>query len=107
VLSVSTVRAEGIDKVLLAGTCLPEGVSAVPNHRAFAALDHCKQDGDACSSGIDCCAGARSVSGACAPPPANTCAKRDERCASDANCCHSQNGDCINGFCAYVPAVLR
>jgi hypothetical protein len=28
VLSVSTARAEGIDKVLFAGTCLPEGVSA-------------------------------------------------------------------------------
>jgi len=27
-LSVSAVRAEGVDKVLFAGTCLPEGVSA-------------------------------------------------------------------------------
>ena len=27
------------------------------NQRAFAALDPCKKEGDACNSGIDCCGG--------------------------------------------------
>jgi hypothetical protein len=73
------------------------------NHRAFAALDPCKQDGAACTTGIDCCGG-RCGAGTCSQPPPpeqKSCAKRDERCATAADCCVS-NDYCINGFCAYV-----
>ena len=31
--------------------------SGTGNHRAFAALDPCRKDGNACTSGIDCCGG--------------------------------------------------
>jgi hypothetical protein len=90
------------------------------NHRAFAALDPCKRDGDSCTSGIDCCGGTCSFPethdefsdpvGTCAPPPMNTCRKRDEVCASSADCCPPEKaGDardtCVNGFCAYIPVL--
>jgi hypothetical protein len=71
------------------------------NHRAFAALSPCKNDRDACSSGIDCCTGSCAADGVCAPPPPNSCAKRNERCTSAADCCDS-NDYCINNFCAQV-----
>jgi hypothetical protein len=71
--------------------------------RAFAALDPCKPDGSQCETGVDCCSGRCSAS-ACsqAPPPEKmTCAQRDERCSTVADCCDSSNY-CINGFCAFV-----
>ena len=36
---------------------LPGQEFGTGNHRAFAALDPCKKDGDKCTSGIDCCGG--------------------------------------------------
>jgi hypothetical protein len=86
------------------------------NHRAFAALDPCKKNGDSCTSGIDCCGGSCSFPttpqefgepvGTCAPQM-NTCAKRDERCKHDIDCCPPDPGQpansCIAGFCAYIP----
>ena len=78
-----------------------EFLTSVDNHRAFAALDACRPDSTPCSTGIDCCSGACANDGACAPLPPNTCAERDERCASAADCCDKDNL-CINGFCAFV-----
>jgi hypothetical protein len=83
----------------------------VGNHRAFAALDLCKMDGQPCATGIDCCAGACSYpdgtrdKGVCTPP--DTCAKHDERCTSDADCCAPTSPEqppdvCIAGFCAVI-----
>ena len=88
------------------------------NHRAFAALDPCKMDGEDCTSGVDCCGGTCYVpepdtsefaveqKGTCMKPPEKTCAKRDERCVSDADCCPPE-GDatpdtCIAGYCAQI-----
>ena len=87
------------------------------NHRAFAALDPCKKDGNSCTSGIDCCGGF------CYVPEKDTefgepvgtctsdipeCAKTNERCTSTADCCPPTNGErmnsCIAGFCATVHA---
>ncbi len=86
------------------------------NHRAFAALDPCKPDGDSCTSGIDCCGGTCTILaaaelvepvGTCAPPPMEGCAKRDERCSVDGDCCAPASNEpphaCIAGFCAFVP----
>jgi hypothetical protein len=85
------------------------------NHRAFAALDPCRQDGDACTSGVDCCGGfcfiedpqelVESV-GKCSPTMM-TCAKRDERCTSSSDCCLPTDpselpNTCIAGFCTVV-----
>lgn len=84
------------------------------NHRAFAALDPCKPEGGSCLSGIDCCGGFCFLPeptefgqppGMCQPPK-NACAKTDERCTVDADCCPPDPGlpanSCIAGFCAYL-----
>lgn len=84
------------------------------NHRAFAALDPCRKDGDKCTSGIDCCGGFCYIEsaaelvdpvGTCSPQKM-TCSNKDERCTIDADCCAPPNGQppysCIAGFCAYV-----
>jgi hypothetical protein len=75
------------------------------NHRVFAARDLCRADGEACSSGVDCCTGFCSAApsgpqGACTPPPPR-CANLDEHCASSTDCCGVSNS-CINNFCSYV-----
>jgi hypothetical protein len=95
---------------------LPGQEFGAGNHRAFAALDPCKRDGDTCTSGIDCCGGACTISsaaelveptGTCNPPPVDTCAKRDEKCQKDSDCCPPAGNEppnaCIAGFCAFVP----
>jgi hypothetical protein len=96
---------------------LPGQELGTGNHRAFAALDPCKKDGDKCTSGIDCCGGFCYIEsqvelvdpvGSCTPKM-NMCAKRDERCASDSDCCPPAPGEvantCIAGFCAFIPAL--
>jgi hypothetical protein len=96
---------------------LPGQEFGAGNHRAFAALDPCKKDGDSCTSGIDCCGGTCSFPpvaaelvepvGTCNPPPVDSCAKRDEKCSTDADCCPPASNEppnaCIAGFCAFVP----
>jgi hypothetical protein len=99
---------------------LPGQELGTGNHRAFAALDPCKQDGDACTSGVDCCGGFCFVQqstdqefgsepvGSCSSD-IPTCAKTNERCTTAANCCPPAAGEpantCIAGFCAFVPPV--
>lgn len=86
------------------------------NHRAFAALDPCRGDGDGCSSGIDCCGGFCKVTdgavdefgepiGQCSSaPPA--CSNRDDACKTVADCCapglDEPSLSCIGGFCAVL-----
>jgi hypothetical protein len=84
------------------------------NHRAFAALDPCRKDGDKCSSGIDCCGGFCYIDGpvelvepmGMCSPQKMMCAKRDERCVTSADCCppgpNELPNSCIAGFCALV-----
>ena len=86
------------------------------NHRAFAALDPCRKDGDKCTSGIDCCGGfcyldgpaelAEPV-GTCSPKKTMTmCSRPDERCSVASDCCTADPKEpqltCIAGFCAQV-----
>jgi hypothetical protein len=86
------------------------------NHRAFAALDPCRKDGDKCTSGIDCCGGfcyldgpaelAEPV-GTCAPKKmVMECSRQDERCSVLSDCCSNDPKApplmCIAGFCAVV-----
>lgn len=86
------------------------------NHRAFAALDPCRKDGDKCSSGIDCCGGfcyldgpaelAEPV-GTCSPKKMTMeCSRQDERCSALSDCCSNDPKApplmCIAGFCAVV-----
>jgi hypothetical protein len=75
------------------------------NHRAFTALDPCHKDGDACTTGIDCCGGF-CTNGSCNKPPppvmgGPTCAKTDESCAGGTPCCNAKD-HCIAGFCGQI-----
>jgi hypothetical protein len=85
------------------------------NHRAFAALDPCEDDGELCTSGTDCCGGfcyipeasneefAAEPIGMCTSNVPE-CARVNDRCATNADCCvppiDQLNVTCIAGFCA-------
>lgn len=70
------------------------------NSRAFASLDACRPDGDACASGIDCCCGF-CTNDKCECGRTMACAKLDEKCSTAADCCDN-NLSCIGGFCGEV-----
>jgi hypothetical protein len=82
---------------------LPGQVFGTGNHRAFTALDPCKEDGASCESGVECCGGSCDTSngtpGVCGK--VTTCAKSDERCETKADCCSSTDS-CIANYCAPV-----
>jgi hypothetical protein len=96
---------------------LPGQEFGTGNHRAFAALDPCKKNGDKCTSGTDCCGGFCHVvdpmqefsepSGTCNEIPVDKCSETNERCTTSSDCCLPKNGEppneCIAGFCAMVP----
>ena len=100
---------------------LPGQEFGTGNHRAFAALDPCRKDGDDCTSGIDCCGGscitpdqptsefAGDPVGSCQPPPPDSCVERDGACLTDGDCCPPEEGgpilSCIAGFCAELPVL--
>ncbi len=72
------------------------------NMRAFPALEPCKQDGEPCQRGIDCCSGF-CTDGICGLPPEEPprCSELDEACTSDADCCDPEH-KCIGGFCTLI-----
>jgi hypothetical protein len=64
------------------------------NIRAFAALEPCKEDGQACSAGSECCKGICSRInpttglGLCGQvPDGPKCSRVDDRCTTNADCC--------------------
>lgn len=71
------------------------------NIRAFAALEPCKEDGQPCKSGADCCKGFCSNIdpttgiGMCGKTMNHTCSKVDERCTTDADCCQDANNGAL------------
>jgi hypothetical protein len=78
------------------------------NMRGFWALDPCKQNGNGCDSGDECCTGfCRQVNGAdggstltCVAPPMG-CSNEFEKCTVAADCCGAGSGvSCIAGHCA-------
>jgi len=78
---------------------LPGQELASGNIRAFATLEPCKQNGNSCTSGIDCCGGACN-SGSCGTP--NGCSSAENKCKTTADCCGGQGLQCINGYCSSV-----
>jgi hypothetical protein len=81
------------------------------NHRAFTALDPCKQNGDTCTSGTDCCGGfcfvpqapaefGLELEGKCTADVPK-CAKSNERCNADSDCCNKAD-KCLSGFCGQI-----
>jgi hypothetical protein len=82
---------------LLPGQDLESG-----NIRAFAALEPCKEDGAACAAGSECCKGyctnidTASGLGVCGTLKTNQCARVDDKCTTDSDCCTgADNG--VNG----------
>ncbi|MBL8952038.1 MAG: PD40 domain-containing protein [Myxococcaceae bacterium] len=77
------------------------------NSRAFWTLDPCKNDGNGCETGDECC------NGYCQPgdagtlvcsntPPTSSCSMLQERCMATADCCNPNMTVCVNGFCALI-----
>jgi len=96
---------------------LPGQEFGTGNHRAFAALDPCKMDGNDCTSGTDCCGGFCFVpersDDEFAPEPVGTCthevpmcSNTNDRCTTTADCCPPEGmapqNTCINGFCSVL-----
>ncbi len=75
---------------------LPGQELASGNIRAFATLAPCKGDGEACTSGVDCCGGF-CTAGVCGGQ--NGCANLDDKCSMDSDCC-DPTLKCIGGYCA-------
>ena len=69
------------------------------NHRAFTALDPCRDDGADCTTGVDCCTGL-CTNGKCGGPP--RCSNIDEACGPGHNCC-DPTIPCVSGYCAAPP----
>jgi hypothetical protein len=82
---------------------LPAQELLAGNARGFWVLDPCRQDGNSCESGDQCCNGfCRPESGALvcsSTPPDNQCSKLQEKCSSAADCCDA-DAACVGGFCA-------
>jgi hypothetical protein len=86
---------------------LPNQELASGNIRAFAALEPCRAEGSACTSGVECCCGycladTKASEGKCGCEPPR-CSNLDERCDTAADCC-DKGAECIGGFCE-VPVV--
>ena len=86
----------------LPGQEIPAG-----NLRGYWVLEPCRQNGNSCESGSECCSGfcrGTSADGGAgfvcvAPPP--TCSHEEEKCTQTSDCCDAPRGfACVNGFCA-------
>jgi hypothetical protein len=109
------VKAEELQDPTLVDPSFPgfylDGQSESGNVRAFAALNPCLQNGSSCKSGLDCCCGyclqengAATGTCSCDVPK---CAKINEKCTVDAECCPAEKPDdptptCIGGFCGFL-----
>jgi Tol biopolymer transport system component len=78
---------------------------ATVNMKGYWALDPCKQEGNQCDAGYECCTGFCQPDGnggfACSPPGA--CAQYGEACTVAADCC-DPDALCVGGFCTPKPA---
>jgi hypothetical protein len=74
------------------------------NMKGYWALDPCKQEGNACDAGYECCTGFCQPDGmggfACVPP--GDCAEDGEACDTEADCC-DPDALCVGGFCSPAP----
>jgi hypothetical protein len=82
---------------------LPAQELLAGNSRGFWVLDPCKQNGDSCQSGDQCCNGYCEPNGdggalVCSTTPPS-CSAVSDKCTTAADCCDSTN-KCINGYCA-------
>ncbi len=82
---------------------LPAQELLAGNSRGFWVVDPCKQDGNSCETGDECCGGYCQPDGdgglTCNSVPP-TCAQEFDKCTTDADCCGNGTLVCINGRCA-------
>jgi hypothetical protein len=71
------------------------------NMRGFWALEPCKQLGDTCETGSQCC-NQNCVMGLCEDPDPNGCSATGNACMETSDCCDS-GATCVNGFCSEPP----
>ena len=76
------------------------------NMRGFWASDPCKQEGNGCAEGIECCGGSCVDDGkgimVCGTKAVGGCSKNGSRCETVADCC-DQTSFCINKVCSEAP----
>jgi hypothetical protein len=84
---------------------LPAQELLAGNSRGFWVVDPCKQDGNGCETGDECCGGFCRPGGdagalvCSATTP--SCANVSEKCEVTADCCQASQGvSCIGGFCS-------
>ena len=110
---VSAIKARAISEAGqedIADTSSPgfylEGQTNSGNVRAFATLNPCHQNGEDCTSGLDCCTGycdiaAGASKGSCVPP--KVCSDANEKCTQDSDCCAQPAGKqqnvCVGSYC--------
>ncbi len=84
---------------------LPAQELLAGNSRGFWVLDPCRDDGQSCESGDQCCNGfctANASDGAlqCGNMPPDTgCSAQGDKCTLDSDCCEATNR-CVGGFCS-------
>ena len=75
------------------------------NMKGYWVLDPCKQEGNSCDAGFECCTGFCQPDGGgnyvCSPP--GSCAQIGEACGGDGDCCDYPDALCIGGFCGMPP----
>jgi hypothetical protein len=71
------------------------------NMRGYAALNECKEIGETCEAGYDCCSGfCVEIDGALVcDDQVPSCSPNGSACSEDADCCDPQ-AECIAGFCS-------
>ncbi len=73
------------------------------NMNGYWSLEACKQQGNSCNEGFECCTGfCRDDGGGkpvCVAPPTNSCSGIGEKCIANGDCCSAELA-CIGGFCA-------
>ncbi|MBL9022636.1 MAG: hypothetical protein JNL21_10580 [Myxococcales bacterium] len=76
------------------------------SENAYFALEPCKQIGDSCTSGVDCCEGTcvkdpNTMEYVCGVP--GDCAADGNACTTDGDCCDAPLSTCVDGFCQKPP----
>ncbi len=71
------------------------------NMRGFWALEPCKQVGEDCMTGSQCC-NQNCVEGFCEEPDPGGCSATGNACEESPDCC-DPNATCVNGFCSEPP----
>jgi WD40-like Beta Propeller Repeat len=75
------------------------------SENAYFALEPCKNKGESCTSGVDCCGGQcvkdpKTQAYTCGDP--SNCSNVDNACKQPSDCC-DPGAQCLDGFCQFPP----